>query len=296
MNALHSDNLSECRIVQTKKKLNLKTEKTDIMKGITQTIKSFLIGLGLFYIAISILLLVFRIPGAALLIGFLAFITIGFIAIILIKLFVPAGTNTGIDKVQVYAKGVQDFLFRTGRSLKTIFKESKALSLIGLTLLIIFCYKFVKQDLKDNKGLIGITLTTLTGNDSLELSDLSKYEFYNPFGNGGKMTEKERAKMALKQYNAETERMREERKNSIWDRILYGDQSDDNASETTAENSKKTAASDQSPSGSGFTSGTGDVPVLSPGEKFVTTDDKEPYVDTRNQFPEVSRTENLQVY
>jgi hypothetical protein len=123
-----------------------------------------------------------------------------------------------------------------------------------------------------------------------------KYTFYNPFKGDGKMTEKERAKMALKQYNAETERMREERKNSIWDRILYGDQSDDNASETTAENSKKTAASDQSPSGSGFTSGTGDVPVLSPGEKFVTTDDKEPYVDTRNQFPEVSRTENLQVY
>jgi len=123
-----------------------------------------------------------------------------------------------------------------------------------------------------------------------------KYEFYNPFGNGGKMTEKERAKMALKQYNAETERMREERKNSIWDRILYGDQSDDNTSETTAENSKKTAESDQSSSGSGFTSGTGDVPVLSPGEKFVTTDDKEPYVDIKNQFPEVSRTENLQVY
>lgn len=189
------------------------------MNGIIKTIRNFLIGLGLLYITISILLLKFKIPGSGLLIGFITLVFFIFVAVVIVKLFTTddGSTGTGPDRAQQYAKGIQDFIFRTGSSLKRIFKESKALSLVGLILLIIFCFGFVKEDLKTHKGLLGITLTTLLGDDSFnfKLSDLSKYEFYNPFKGDGKMTEKERA-----EYNLRV--AQENRKTSNWYNFWHG--------------------------------------------------------------------------
>lgn len=189
------------------------------MNGIIKTIRNFLIGLGLLYITISILLLKFKIPGSGLLIGFITLVFFIFVAVVIVKLFTTddGSTGTGPDRAQQYAKGIQDFIFRTGSSLKRIFKESKALSLVGLILLIIFCFGFVKEDLKTHKGLLGITLTTLLGDDSFDfkLSDLSKYEFYNPFIGDGKMTEKERA-----EYNLRV--AQENRKTSNWYNFWHG--------------------------------------------------------------------------